>query len=61
MLAKEAIFQLDMAMDVRILSVDERWLKADLKKKLLEQKSRITRINEGDTNTAFFHSQAAQN
>lgn len=61
MLAKEAIFQLDMAMDVRILSVDERWLKADLKKKLLEQKACITRINEGDANTAFFHSQAAQN
>lgn len=70
LLAKEIILQLDIAMDLRTLSAKERWLRADLKKKLLglhslqrtiaRQKSRIMVINEGDANTTFFHRQAAR-
>lgn len=70
MLPKEIILRLDMAMDIRNLSSQERWLRADLKKKLLglhslqrtiaRKKSRISMINEGDANPIFFHRQAAR-
>jgi hypothetical protein len=69
LMANEVIFQLDRAMDRRVLNQDERWLRGQLKKKVLglaslertiaHQRSRIAWLQEGDANTAFFHSHAS--
>jgi hypothetical protein len=67
-LGDEVIFNLDVAQEDRILSVEERELRSTLKSKLLgfvaidrikwSHRSRITWIREGDANTRFFHLRA---
>ena len=65
LMANEVILQMDKAMEQRVLNDDERWLRGQLKKKVLglaslertiaRQRSRLVWIQEGDANTAFFH------
>jgi hypothetical protein len=69
LLATEVILRLDVAMDSRLLSPEERALRRLLKKKLLglaslertlaRQRSRLLWLLEGDACTYFFHTQAS--
>jgi hypothetical protein len=69
LLATEVILRLDVAMDSRLLSTEERALRHLLKKKLqglasLErtlacQRSRLLWLREGDACTRFFHTHAS--
>jgi hypothetical protein len=69
LLATEVILHLDVAMDTRLLTPEERALIPLLKKKLMglaslertlaRQRSRILWLCEGDTCTRFFHSHAS--
>lgn len=64
-MAKELLGQFDLAEEKRFLWPLERWFPNELKKKLLglcslkstmaQQRSRITKLSEGDANTHFFH------
>jgi hypothetical protein len=69
MRAREVVFRLDVAMESRCLSPDERCLRAHLKhaylglasleRTMARQLAKIAWFKEGDTNTAFFQQHAA--
>ena len=64
-MALEVILRLDVAQELRPLSVEERDIRRRLKRKIValavmerarkRQNSRITSLKEGDANTRFFH------
>ncbi|XP_071679058.1 uncharacterized protein [Lolium perenne] len=69
MIAREVVLRLDIAMESRLLTPDERRLRAHLKQAYLglaslertmaRQRAKIAWLREGHANTAFFHQHAA--
>lgn len=67
-MAKEILHRIEIACDLRQLSVEEDWLRMNLKKHCLglayldrtiaRQSSHILFLKEGDVNTSFFHQHA---
>jgi hypothetical protein len=67
-LAREVLHQLEIAQDNRNLSIQERWLRNEVKRHSLalsslqrtiaRSRSRISWLAEGDANTSLFHSHA---
>lgn len=66
--ARTVIGLIDQAENLRLISFQERWLRRELKKKLLDlcsmercmarQRARLTWLNHGDANTEYFLIQA---
>src|SRR4051812_20123798 len=64
-MALEVILRLDVAQENRSLSLEERDLRARLKRRIIglealertrkRQASRVTNLKEGDANTEYFH------
>jgi hypothetical protein len=67
-LAREVLHQLEIAQDNRNLSIQERWLRnqvkrhslalSSLQRTIARSRSRISWLAEGDANTSLFHSHA---
>ena len=68
-LARHILHHLEIAQDIRDLSVDENWLRCELKRHCLvlaslertiaRLRSRVRHLKDGDANTSFFHKQAS--
>ena len=68
-LARHILHHLEIAQDIRDLSVDENWLRCELKRHCLvlsslertiaRLHSRVRHLKDGDANTSFFHKQAS--
>lgn len=68
-LARHILHHLEMAQDIRDLSVEENWFRCKLKRHCLvlsslertiaRLRSRVRYLKDGDANTSFFHKQAS--